>query len=355
MAFPSPLRRLPVFVLSAALILSFSGCHQVVTDPKDPRFIVAEGKNWIITRSQLDTEIGAFLREHQKTLQDVPAAQQPMLETDILNSMAIKRLILARAATLNLPDVEKTDAANYEQLKQHFPSEAEFQAQLKAVGVTADQLKQQIHENTLVRKTIETEALHNLPAPTDAEIDAFYLQNKDKLTVPDKIRASRILVLVDEKTSPADRTAKKKLIDRARARVMKGEDFSKVASEVSEDRYSAPKGGDIGYFQKGENEASFDQVAFTTKPGAVSAVFETPMGYQFIKVTDVHPGGVVSVAQARDVIANALMQEKQKQVLDAYTKNLLATSGAIFHLVRVNPNQLPGALPAPAGTNSAPQ
>jgi parvulin-like peptidyl-prolyl isomerase len=351
MAFPSPLRQLPAFVFSAALILSFFGCHQAVTDPKDPRFIVVEGKNWSLTRSQLDNEVGAFLHEHQKTLQDVPAAQQPMLETDILNSMVIKRLILARAATLNLPDVEKTDAASYQQLKEHFPNEAEFQAQLKAVGMTSDQLKQQIHENTLVRRMIETEAIHNLPPPTDAEIEAFYLQNKDKLTVPDKIRASRILILVDDKASPADRAAKKKSIDRARARVMKGEDFSKVASEVSEDRYSAPKGGDIGYFQKGENEASFDQVAFTTKPGVVSAVFETPMGYQFIKVTDVHPGGVVSIAQAREVIAKALLQEKQKQALESYTKNLLATSGVTFHLVRVNPNQLPGALPAPAATH----
>ncbi len=91
-------------------------------------------KTWTITRAQLDTEVAAFLRERKKTIQDVPLAQKPMLETDILNNMVIQRLVLAKAATLNLPDVAKMDAATFDQLKSHFPTEAEFQAQLQGGG-----------------------------------------------------------------------------------------------------------------------------------------------------------------------------------------------------------------------------
>jgi peptidyl-prolyl cis-trans isomerase C len=347
--------RFSPFAALILLLLPLAGCHQVVKDPKDPKFIVAESKDWTITRAQLNDEITNFLKERQKTIADVDPAKEPMLETEVLNTMVIKKLLLARAGVLNLPDVDKDDDATFAQLKGHFPSDAEFQAQLKTAGLTQDDLKRQIHEGDLIRKTLEIEAFHDLQ-PSDAEINAFYLQNKDKLTTPDKIRASRIIVMADDQTTPAVRAAKKKAIDKAHARVVKGEDFSKVATEVSEDRYSAPKGGDIGYFQRGENEAHFDEVAFATKPGAVSPVFVTPMGFEFLKVTDVHPGGVVSIAQARDTISKYLLQQKRKAAMDVYAKKLLATSDVTFHLVRVNPDQLPSGAPgADASTNGAPQ
>lgn len=337
---------------AAALLLTLCGCHSAVKDPKDPQFIVAESHDWKITRAQLDNEIALFLHQRQKTIQDVDPAHRSQLETEILNTMVIKKLLLARAQSLPPQNVDKEDADTLAQLKGHFPTDTEFQAQLKTAGITLDDLKKQIHEGSIIRHMLETEALHNIE-PTDAEINAFYLQNKDKLTTPDKIRASRIIIMVDEKASPADRAAKKKAIDKAHARVLKGEDFGKVATTVSEDRYSAPKGGDIGYFQKGENEPGFDDVAFSTKQGEVSPVFTTPMGYQFLKVTNVQPGGVIPIAQARDSISKYLLQQKRGVAVDAYAKKLLASSGVTFHLVQVNPDQLPGA-PKIAPAASAP-
>ncbi len=332
-------------LFAAALLLAVSGCHRAVTDPNDPKFIVAEKGDWTITRAQLDDEVATYLKQHQKTPQDIGPAKMPMLETAMLDNIVLKKLILARAATLPLKDVDKDEADALNQLKGRFPTEAEFEQQLKGAGLTLDQLKKQIHEDVIIRKTRALDAYQNID-PTEQEINDFYLKNKDKFSIPNKIRASRIVILVDDKTSPADKTAKKKAIDQAHARVTKGEDFGKVATEVSQDRYSAPKGGDIGYFQKGENEAGFDAVAFATKPGTVSAVFETPMGYQFVKVTDVHPGGEVSIAEARDVITKYLRQAKQGQQAEAYTHNLLTNSGVKFHLVRA---ELPPENPAQGG------
>ena len=353
-SFPTPLagiaffRRFPALAaaVALALLLSLSGCHQAVTDPQDPRFIVAEGPGWTMTRAELNDQVATFLKQRQKTIQDVGPAKMPELESDILKSMVLKKLLLDRAAKLNFPDLDKDDAAALEQLQSRFPTEKEFEAQLQGAGLTLDQVKKQIHESNLVRRTLQAEAFHDIE-PTDAEINDFYLKNQDKLTTPEKIRASRIVIMADDKTSPADRAAKKKAIDKARARVMKGEDFGKVATAVSEDRYSAPKGGDVGFFQRGENEAAFDDVAFATKQGAVSPVFSTATGYEFLKVTDVHPGGVVSIAEARETIAKYLRQLKQRQQIEDYTKKLLDDSGTTFHLKSVNPAE-------GADTNSAP-
>ena len=137
--------------------------------------------------------------------------------------------------------------------------------------------------------------------------------------------------------------------------MVKGEDFGKVASEISEDRYSAPKGGDVGYFQRGENEDHFDAVAFTTKPGVVSPVFETAMGYQFIKITDVQPGGTLTIAQVRDLIAQKLREEEVTQAQDTYYRDLPGKNGVIFHLVQVDlnaPVDAGGLAPAPAAPSA---
>jgi hypothetical protein len=128
-----------------------------------------------------------------------------------------------------------------------------------------------------------------------------------------------------------------------------------VATAVSEDRDSAPKGGDIGYFQRGEIESpEFDQVAFNTKAGEVSPVFETPMGYQFIKVTDIQPGGPVPIADARSFIAGKLRQAKMQQQQEAYSKKLLADSGVIFHVTMVDLSAPPAAANPAAANAPAP-
>jgi parvulin-like peptidyl-prolyl isomerase len=344
--------------LAAGLLLSLAGCHPVIKDPDDPRFIVAEKPgDWSITRKDLNDEVDLLLRQQHRTREEFGPAKMPMVESQVLRSMVLKKLILARAAPLNIApaDVDKDTNALLDQVKSQAPTPADFDAKLKEAGVTVDQFKARIHDDIVIRKVLEAEALHD-DQPTDQEVDDFYLKNKDKFVVPDKIRASRVLIMVDDHTSAADTAAKKKEIDAARARVVNGEDFGKVASEVSEDRYSAPKGGDIGFFQKGEEEEQFDAVAFATKPGVISPVFQTPMGFQFLKVTDVQPGGTLAIAQVRDVIAQHLKEEKEGQQGNDYTQALLAKSGVIFHLLPVNPPADPnaGAAPTPDSAPAAP-
>jgi peptidyl-prolyl cis-trans isomerase C len=335
--------------LAAALLLSLAGCHQVIKDPDDPRFIVAEKPGaWSITRQELNSEVDLLLHQQHHTREEFGPSKMPVVESRILRGMVLKKLILARAAQLNIAtaDIDKDTDALLAQVKSQAPTPQDFDAKLKEAGVTLEQFKERIHDDILIRKVLETDALHD-DTPTDQEIDDFYMKNQDKFVVPDKIRASRVVIMIDDRTSAADKAAKKKAIDAARIRIVKGEDFGKVASEISEDRYSAPKGGDIGYFRKGENEEGFDEVAFSSKPGVVSPVFQTPMGYQFLKVTDVQPGGVLTIAQVRDIISQHLREQKEAQQGSAYTQSLLDKSGVVFHLVQVD-------LPATAANSDAP-
>lgn len=344
--------------LLLGVVLTATGCHPAITDPKDPKFIVAEKGKWQVTRAELDKEINDFLKQRQMTPAQAGPANMSKLETAMLDNIIMKKLLLDKAAALPLKDVDKDEAAELDKLKGAAAS-PEFDQQLKAAGLTMDDIKKRIHEKVIIGKVLDAEAFKDIE-PTEQEINDVYMKNQQAFNIPAKLRASRILVLVDDKATPADKAAKKKIIDKAHDRVAKGEDFAKVAMEVSEDQYSKSKGGDIGFFQKGEAEAQFDDVAFTIKPNTLSPVFQTPLGYQFLKVTDSQKAGIVPIADARPYISNKLRQMKMGQQEEVYTKKLLADSGVTYHLVRVDltPPQGQGA-PTPGtvtpDTTAAPE
>jgi parvulin-like peptidyl-prolyl isomerase len=346
------LLKLSIPVLLGATLLA-TGCHPRVKDPNDPKFIVAEKGNWTITRGELDKEISAYLQQHQMTIDQVGQANIPKLETFMLDNMVLKKLILDRAAALQLKDVDKDEAAELDAIKGRVPPGQDLDTELKTVGLTMDDLKQRIHDQVIVGKVMEAEAFKDT-TPTEAEISDFYTKNQDKFVLAPQVRASRVLVLVDEKASPADKAAKKQKIDDAHARVAKGEDFGKVATAVSEDKYSAPRNGDLGWFKKGETgEPELEELAFNSKTGVVSAVFESPMGYEFIKVTDTKAGGTASLADASPKISDYLASQKKRDQEDAYTTKLLNDGGVTFYLKRVDLHA-PDAPAAPTGAPGAP-
>jgi len=91
-----------VLSLPAALLVGVaflaSGCHPAITDPKDPKFIVAEKGNWKITRADLDAEMGDYLKQHQMTVEQIGPAKMPMFETAMLDNMVLKKIFLEKAA-----------------------------------------------------------------------------------------------------------------------------------------------------------------------------------------------------------------------------------------------------------------
>jgi parvulin-like peptidyl-prolyl isomerase len=356
--FPLTFRRLFSVVsitLLACAALVLAGCHRAVTDPKDPNFIVAEKPGqWEIKRSELDKEVNSFLQSNHLTADQVGPDRMLVLQTDLLNNMVETKLILAQAANLQLTDVDKEADQELQNFRDGLPPGTDFDAKLKELGVTLDEVKKNVHDHVVIEKVLKMEALKN-DQPTEQQVNDIYVQYKDKFVGPPQVRASRVLIKMDPTTTAEEKAAKKKAIDAARARVMKGEDFAKVAAEVSEDVSSADKGGDVGWFSQGADEANFDDMAFHTKLNAVSPVFVTPLGYEFLKVTDQNLSGQMSEAQAHDYIATQLRKQTDRQEVQVYTKQLLDNGGVIFHLHLVDPNQNAAPAQAPADSPNAPQ
>ncbi|MBP6000882.1 MAG: peptidylprolyl isomerase [Flavobacterium sp.] len=112
-----------------------------------------------------------------------------------------------------------------------------------------------------------------------------------------EIRASHILVLVDENAAPEDTLKAYQKITDIKKRIESGEDFAQVAQQFSEDPSVKENNGDLGYFSAFRMVYSFENAAFSTAVGKVSKPFRTRFGYHIVKVVDKRENrGEVTVA-----------------------------------------------------------
>ncbi len=84
-----------------------------------------------------------------------------------------------------------------------------------------------------------------------------------------------------------DYSAALKLINKIRQRIDNGESFEKLAKELSADKLSGKKGGDLGFISKGIMDDAFDAVAFKLKKGEISKPVKDKFGYHLIKLEDI--------------------------------------------------------------------
>jgi peptidyl-prolyl cis-trans isomerase C len=280
--------------------------------------VVARVNGDAITKSDFEQAVKTL--EARNGGQPVPTERRNEIYRGLLDDLITLRLLKQEVSRqqMNVADAELEGAMK--QLRGQFPDEKRFQQALQSEHLTLVQLREQTRQNIAVSKLLEHEVGPKISVkPTD--ISAFYEKNPDKFQQPEAIRASHVLVAVrqqaDEATRKAARAKAEDVLKQARA----GADFSNLARKLSNDA-SAPRGGDLGFFPKGQMVPAFEAAAFALQPGQVSDVVETPFGYHVIKVTERRPPQTVPFAQAAPRIEQYLRQEQQQELTKAYVQGL---------------------------------
>jgi peptidyl-prolyl cis-trans isomerase D len=162
-------------------------------------------------------------------------------------------------------------------------------------------------------------------AVSDAEIAAYYQEHASEFDEPKRLRVAHVLVRVPPVGgSDAENGARAKVEDVIK-RAKGGEDFAKLAREISEDKATAPQGGDLGFVGPGELVAPFEQAAFALKKGEVSAPVRTPFGYHAIRVIDVKEGGQAPLKEVAPKIKDTLGAQKSEQAARTRADEVRAT------------------------------
>jgi peptidyl-prolyl cis-trans isomerase D len=145
----------------------------------------------------------------------------------------------------------------------------------------------------------------------DDEIQAYWEANPSEFEREEQVRARHILI---KKTPDRDENAAKAEIEAIRARIEGGEDFAALAQEVSEDEGTAARGGNLGYFSRGQMVKAFEDAAFGAEAGNLVGPVVSSFGVHLIEVQDKRAGGVQPLDQAKVGIRARLLGERVEQI-----------------------------------------
>jgi len=152
------------------------------------------------------------------------------------------------------------------------------------------------------------------PAVTDADAEAYYKEHRAEFERPQRYHAAHILVRVPPTGGSEAENKSKATIAEAIRRAKAGEDFGKLAKELSEDTATASQGGDLGFVGKGEMVPQFEEALFALKKGEISPQpVRTPFGYHAIKVVDVQEGGLQPFREIAAKIKDTLAAERSER------------------------------------------
>lgn len=234
-------------------------------------------------------------------------ALQSLIDIEVITQQAKADKIEAPAAEVD---------QRLSELKSHYPTPEAFQQVLAANNATEAELRSDLARTALVQKVLDKHVAVTL-APDAAE--QFYKANTDKFKHGPEVRVSHILF-----AAPPDGTssAKQEQATATLARVKKGEDFGKLAKELSDDPASKDQGGDLGFMPQDGAVKEFTDAAFALKPGEVGDVVHTKFGYHIIKVTETRPAGVTPLAEVKAELDSFLQEQEREKQQQAYVEGL---------------------------------
>jgi peptidyl-prolyl cis-trans isomerase D len=153
---------------------------------------------------------------------------------------------------------------------------------------------------------VPEEAGKALLAKDPERVRKAYEERKDQIDTPEQVRARHVLVSLPSGADDATKAAAQARLDAARGRIEAGEDFAVVAQEVSDDPGSKTKGGDLGFFSRGQMVRAFEDAAFALEPGKLSETVTTDFGLHLIRVEEKKAATQVPYGEASLRVAQEL-------------------------------------------------
>ena len=311
----------------------------------------------IITKTELEQRQVSVLRQqmqgkqidadslkNDETLKKMLAEVTPQLIVNSVDELLL--LQRGRELGLRLGDDQFKAVVNNIRKEQGLQDEAKFQQALAQEGMTMDELRKSLERQMLIEQVQRQEVGSKLSI-TEEEARQYYVKHPEEFTDSASVTLREIFIEV-----PADKgdvsVAKddeaKKQIEDIRARALKGEDFAKLAAEVSSSPSKA-NGGLIGPFLHADMSPQLLAVVEKMKPGDLTQPIRTPKGYLLYKLETMKPQALQPFDSVRDLIgekvagvrtqvemrkflsrlrAQAIIEWKNDQLKKAYEKQIAA-------------------------------
>lgn len=253
--------------------------NDVVVD----KVIAIVGQN-MIKQSELE---GALLQ--QKMNSKLIIEDEFATKCDLLEGMLINKLMLHQA---EVDSIEVTDDEVNREMDNRirymisaYGSQENLERQMrKSLSEIKDYFKDVIRDNIMISQ-IEQKLIGTLSVTPQEVVDFYNSIPKDSLpTIEQEYEFSQIVKI--PQISEEEKESVKARLNDYRERILKGTKFSTIATLYSEDPASAKKGGELGFFSRGDMVGEFENAAFALQDGEISPIIETKYGFHIIQMIE---------------------------------------------------------------------
>ena len=211
-------------------------------------------------------------------------------------------------------DVQTAVEEQVRRVRGQFPTENDYRAQLTAAGFGTPEEYRRWLSDTQRRSAYQQRYLEKLRSEgklrgasvSEAEVRAAFGQSAAQAPRRPPTVSFRQIAVAPLPT-PTQRATALARAESALAEVRRGADFSVVARRLSDDPGSKDRGGDVGWFRRGQMALPFEQAAFRLRQGQISDIVTTTYGYHIILADRVQPGEV----KARHILITPVITSRE--------------------------------------------
>lgn len=276
----------------------------------------------IITLHNVDLEARQALADAEKKsiLNDAARKQ--------IRRMALDRLVekkltdqKIRELGIKVTEEEIRQAIDDVRKQNNIPSQEGLVAALAAQGLSFDQYRTQLQEQIEKLKLVSMEVRAKVYVG-DSEMREYYTANLAKYTEDESFRARHIFFKTGEKATPEDISRAKTTALAVLSDARGGKDFAELAKKFSEDPAARKDGGDLGSFKKGDMQPDLEKSILSLKPGEISDLVSTPIGFHIIRLESKASGMVKPFESVKGDIEEILYRKKSEERFNQWAKEL---------------------------------
>jgi len=189
-------------------------------------------------------------------------------------------------------------------------------------GMSFEDFQQQMKNTLLTQKVIGEEISSRISIP-EADLRKYYEEHQKEFVREEQVFLSQILISTDGKTPAQVAAAQKKAADLV-TRARKGEKFSDLARQNSDDPATAKDGGQLPPYKRSEHllVKEIEDLVFQQKRGYVTDAIKLPQYLLILKVDDHYEAGQASFEEVKEQITQKLAEPKMEPKVREYLTNL---------------------------------
>ena len=296
---------LTVLELLLVILIPLSSFSATLVDK-----VVAVVNDEIITLSELQEEVEKINR----------GLEQKIEQKIVLDSMIERKILVQEATNKGVSISEEELDLTVKEMKRRFNlNEKDIESELEKQNIKLEELKEHWYYQLLSRKLLDSQLRGKIAVGED-EIAEYYKENYGgEIESAPQVKIAHILIPLNEEN--AFKKAEE-ILSLARS----GENFAELVKKYSKDSASVSKGGELGYFKKGDLVLELEQAIEQTKVREFTGPIKTQAGYHVVKVLERKESDALSFGGYKEEIKQIIYSKKYEKLIKDWEEQLRKTA-----------------------------